>query len=121
MSSRIIGIGTDIVEIARIRLAMRSPRFLSRILTPAELRPQMTPEWFAGRWAAKEAVAKALGTHLKWHDVQILSDSNGKPYVKIKNGIASDSLLVHISISHEREYATAMVVVENGQPESDTI
>lgn len=121
MRARILGIGTDIVEIARIRSAMASPRFLSRILTEAERRPNPSAEWVAGRWAAKEAVAKAAGIDLKWHDVEIGNDESGRPFALLRRNLELGPVAVHVSISHERGYAVAMVVVESADSESDTI
>lgn len=105
----IVGIGVDLVSVARIAEAMRKPGFLPRILTEAERAYAITPAQVAGRWAAKEAVAKALGTHLKWHDVVIENDADGKPTVQLAH--ATD-LNLHVSISHERDMAVAFVVVE---------
>jgi len=121
VTSRILGIGTDVVEIERIRAAMHSPRFLDRILRPDERCPRETAEWVAGRWAAKEAVAKALGVHLKWHDVAIVSAEDGKPTVVLSDAVNNMDLTVHLSISHERSVAVAMVVVETVDLKSDTI
>lgn len=121
MSARIVGVGTDIVDVERIGRAMRSPRFLPRILRADELRANPTPEWVAGRWAAKEAVAKALGLHLKWHDVAIVAEKDGKPSVVLHNQAARDELRIHLSISHERRMAVAVVVVEAVESDSDTI
>ena len=65
----------------------------------------------AGRFAAKEAVFKALGdAQLNWRDVQILNDKQGKPYCKILNGRAK-KIDVHISISHVKNYATAFAII----------
>jgi holo-[acyl-carrier protein] synthase len=116
-----LGIGVDIVDIERIRAAMRSPRFLTRILRPDETRPCPSAEWVAGRWAAKEATAKALGIHLKWHDVAIVSGPDGKPAVQLAKRAESQNLAIHLSISHERNCAVAMVVAESVERSSDTI
>lgn len=121
MSACIVGIGTDIVDVERIRRAMRSPRFIKRILRPEELPQCPTPEWVAGRWAAKEAVAKALGVHLKWHDVAILPDADGRPTVALRDGSLERAVRVHLSISHERTVAVAVVVAEALASRSDTI
>lgn len=121
MTSRILGIGTDVVEIKRIRSAMRSPRFLERILRPDERCKRETAHWVAGRWAAKEAAAKALGVHLKWHDVAIVSAEDGKPTVVLFDAVRNQGIKVHLSISHERSVAIAMVVVETVDLKSATI
>ncbi|WP_163102434.1 holo-ACP synthase [Peribacillus alkalitolerans] len=114
----IVGIGLDIVEIDRIRnLTQRQPRFVDRILTLTEkekfegLKDGRKIEFLAGRFAAKEAFSKALGTgigkDLQFIDMEILSDERGKPYFsKPANG------KVHLSITHSHQYAAAQVVIE---------
>ena len=82
MDSRDIGI--DIVEIARIRRALeRFPRFAERIFSPAEraeAEKRVAPSaYFAGRFAAKEAVAKALGRSFAWQEVEVLGERGGRP------------------------------------------
>jgi holo-[acyl-carrier protein] synthase len=118
----IYGIGTDIVECVRIRkmIEKHGELFLRRVYTEREIsycqsRKRAT-EHFAGRWAAKEAILKALGTGwakgLAWTDVEIHHDPNGKPHVRV-GGAVKDFLKQHrvadilLSISHCRTYATA--------------
>lgn len=115
------GIGIDIIELERIeRLVKKKPRVLNRLLTQKEL-AQYTAlessrrrlEYVAGRFAAKEAFAKAKGTgigkHLSFTDIEILSTSSGAPQVTLKN---EGSATYHVSISHSREFAVAQVVIE---------
>jgi holo-[acyl-carrier protein] synthase len=114
----IVGIGLDIVEIDRIRrLTQRQPRFVDRILTITEkekfegLKDGRKMEFLSGRFAAKEAFSKALGTgigkDLQFTDMEILSDERGKPYFsKPTNG------KIHLSITHSQQYAAAQVVIE---------
>ncbi len=121
----IVGLGTDIVEIVRIgeMIDRHGEAFLNRIYTPDEIRycqkRKHCNEAFAGRWAAKEAVMKALGTGfirgIGWQDIEILSEKSGKPYVNIRGGagefakkIGVDRVL--ITISHCRAYATATAI-----------
>lgn len=118
----ILGLGNDIVEIARIKSIMGrySKRFLDRIFTPREqeycLKRKEPALHFAGRFAAKEAVVKAIGTGfsqgLTWQDFEILPNSLGKPDVFLSTSAAellgSPSLLV--SISHCDQYATAIAL-----------
>ena len=121
----IVGLGTDIVEIVRIgeMIDRHGEAFLNRIYTPEEIRycqkRKHCNEAFAGRWAAKEAVMKALGTGfirgIGWQDIEILSEKSGKPYVNIRGGagefakkIGVDRVL--ITISHCRAYATATAI-----------
>ena len=120
-----MGLGTDIVEIVRIgeMIDRHGEAFLNRIYTPDEIRycqkRKHCNEAFAGRWAAKEAVMKALGTGfvrgIGWQDIEILSEKSGKPYVNIRGGagefakkIGVDRVL--ITISHCRAYATATAI-----------
>lgn len=122
------GIGTDIIEVARIENAIEryGERFLDRIFTTKEqeycLRYQKAGRHFAGRFAAKEAVVKSLGTgfgsETSWHDIEIINDSHGKPEVILspslqkilaKKGVY---LKVSVSISHCHVYATAVAISE---------
>ena len=124
----IVGIGTDITEIERIREALdrSGDRLLARVLTKQELKllegmadPVIT---VAGRWAAKEAVAKALGTgfgaECTWQDVEILRNPQGAPFVTL-HGLGAQTAAnlgiarIHVSISHERSYAIAYAVAES--------
>jgi holo-[acyl-carrier protein] synthase len=118
----IIGIGCDIIEIDRIRKAIKNQAFVERLFTPFEieksLRFQDLAPYFAGRFAAKEALSKALGTgigsKLSWHSMEIVNDDQGKPLViwskEITNryGIAE----THLSISHSKSTAIAYAIVE---------
>lgn len=113
------GIGIDLVELARIKDAYeRNPRFAERILSENELSRFKTLsekrriEFLAGRFAAKEAYAKAngsgIGGELSFQDMEIATDENGKPYfVKPKR------VGVHVSISHSDQYAIAQVIIED--------
>ncbi|RFU60651.1 holo-ACP synthase [Peribacillus glennii] len=112
------GIGLDIIEIPRIRAILdRQPRFAERILTELEreaysgLSGSRQTEFFAGRFAAKEAFAKAMGTgigeSLSFLDITITTDQHGRPYIQ-----KPFSKGVHLSITHSREYAAAQVVIE---------
>ena len=122
----IVGIGLDLVKIARIQaLAERwQDRFLHRIYTDAERRTcleRASPyASLAGRFAAKEAVLKALGTGwsegLSWHDIQILNDGRGRPVVSVHG--KADALVrlagvthIHVSLSHDSEYAVAQAIL----------
>lgn len=110
----IYGIGTDLVEIERIKNAL-SDKFIKRILTDNEIEiynsihlEKRKLEFIAGRFACKEAVSKANGTGMNgigFKDIEILK-SNGKPVCTFKD------FLVHISISHTDKYAQAFVILE---------
>jgi len=113
----ITGIGTDICEVSRIEklLNEKGEQFIKRVLTPEEIKQkkQITPNHLAKRYAAKEAVAKALGCgigeSLSFQDIQITNQQNGKPELTVKG---KEELTFHLSISDETEYAVAMVVAE---------
>ena len=109
----VVGVGIDIVEIARIARALRRPRFTRRILTEHEEAYCTTPARVAGRWAAKEAVIKAVGTPMKPHDIEILNDPLGGPHVRIHDpNFDSARLRIYVSITHERTHAAAVAVLE---------
>jgi len=109
----IVGLGLDLVDIGRIEQAMKNPRFIFRVLTDAEREMCRTPHCVAGRWAAKEAIAKALGLALTWQEVEVLPDAMGAPTVKITNpSFDPGRLRVHVSITHERDHAAAVAVLE---------
>ena len=92
---------------------MRDDRFLERILTPAERAEVLTPERVAGRWAAKEAVAKAVGVFLRWHDVEIANLASGQPVAKVSAEACSlAGQALHVSISHVKGNAVAVAVLE---------
>lgn len=116
-------VGNDIIEISRIKKAWQrhGDRFLEKIFTAKEqaycLSKKACPErHLAGRFAAKEAIAKALGTGfgpISWLDIEIINDAQGKPIV-----VSSERLLSEfnhpqflISISHCHEYATAVAIL----------
>jgi holo-[acyl-carrier protein] synthase len=116
-------IGIDIVEISRIRALYEQygRKFLQRILTESEIaqcleKPDVAAS-IAGRFAAKEAVSKAVGSGISgevtWNSIEIINDASGKPLATFRNA----SLLerfghVRVSISHDRHSAVAMAVIE---------
>jgi holo-[acyl-carrier protein] synthase len=109
----IVGLGIDVVEIARIERAMQRPGFVRRILTPREREFSVSPAQVAGRWAAKEAVYKSLGLELGWQQVEIIPDEVGAPSVWIDSqNFDPGRLKVKVSITHERSYAAAIALVE---------
>ena len=119
----IIGIGTDIVEIERVRRAVDNEHFLRRVFTEVEInycqsRGKNSAASYAARFAAKEAFFKALGTGIvtALTDVEIRNDSRGKPEIFLEGDakILADEKNVKeifLSISHSREYATAVVIL----------
>lgn len=125
-SLNIYGIGNDIVAIDRINQTYErfGWRFIKKILTPKEqqLLPKnenIIPAYLAKRFAAKEAISKALGTGLgarfRFHDAEILKNIDGQPYVVLSDSISLQYphiAKVHISLSDEKEYAFAVCVIE---------
>jgi len=127
----IVGLGTDIIECVRIwkMIHDHGELFLQRVYTNKEIRycqsRRQAAEHFAGRWAAKEAVLKALGTGwrrgISWRDVEIRNDPSGRPRVAVRGEakeIAKKMRLndVMITISHCRTFATAFAIaVRNEQ------
>lgn len=109
----IIGVGCDITEIARIRKAMQKKGFLA-ILSEKEktlfhqYQGRRQEEWLAGRFAAKEAIFKAVHSHISCvlSDIEVLCDESGAPTCSM------DGVDVHVSISHEKEYAIAYACAE---------
>ncbi len=120
-SSSILGLGNDIIEIERIRESIKEhgSRFLERLFTPKEqaycLKHEDSATHFAGRFAAKEAISKALGLgvgrELAWKDMEILNDENGTPQVTLSQRFKNMKVLV--SISHCKHYATAVAIRTN--------
>lgn len=125
----LVGIGTDIVSVPRIeRLCARwGARFLNRIYTPAEQayceKKADRAAHLAGRFAAKEAVLKALGTGrigAGFTDVEILNDGSGRPHVFLRGRAAYTAQAkgvrrVYVSIAHEGRTAVAFAVAEGGE------
>ena len=123
----IFGIGIDIVSIKRIKRAekMHGIKFISRVYTPEEINESKkltdASHYLAGRWAAKEAVAKALktgiGSKCAWKDIEIYNEKTGSPACRLsgsalitakKIGIKN----IQVTISHERKNICAFAVIE---------
>jgi len=126
-----LGHGIDLVPAARIHgmLEEHGPRFLDRCFTPEEQRyasgnRKRYHEHLAGRFAAKEAVLKVLGTgwsgKVSWTDIEIVRESSGQPTVRLEGECARIAGLLgivrwHVSISHIETHATASAVGEDGR------
>jgi holo-[acyl-carrier protein] synthase len=113
----ILGTGVDITEVKRLRQAVEKwgDAFLGRIFTENELEQAKKRvslyQHLAGRFAAKEAVFKALGDlRLNWKDLEILNDKDGRPLCKILNPRIKKAD-IQISISHVKNYAVANAIV----------
>lgn len=116
------GIGSDIIEVDRIQAAMNrhGERFLQRIFSAEEIRycssHQDAARHFAGRFAAKEAIVKALGTGFRqgvtWQDIEILNDRLGKPEVILTARLLElcGNAPIMVTISHCKQYATATAI-----------
>jgi holo-[acyl-carrier protein] synthase len=116
------GLGNDIIEIERVRQSIErhGQHFLNRLFTPREqdycYKFKDPVPHFAGRFAAKEAIAKALGTgfgaEVSWHDIEILGDESGKPTVHFSETAKKrfNHPRVLVSISHSASHATAVAI-----------
>lgn len=125
MNNLILGLGTDIIEIERIRQSIdkHGHRFISRIFTPKEqdycLKHKDPIPHFAARFSAKEAIAKALGTgfskDVAWQDIEIVNDASGKPIVYFSTRLQKKTMGTYmlLSISHCKLYATATALWAN--------
>ena len=115
----IVGVGVDVVEVQRLARALeRTPGLADRLFTPAERDRSL--ESLAARFAAKEAVAKALGAPggLHWHDAEVVSEDSGRPVLHVTGTVAAAAEAQgvrawHLSLSHDGGIATAMVVAES--------
>lgn len=123
----IVGLGIDLVEIARIKALYErhGERFLRRILTAAEreyvLLHRDPSARLAGRWAAKEAASKALGTGIsggiRWTDIEIVNDPSGAPKLVLhakarEQATRLNAATFHISVTHCEGIAMAQVILE---------
>ena len=117
-----MGIGTDIVSVARIKMMLdrHGERFLARCFRPGEI-VSSAPASVAGRWAAKEAFLKALGADVRgipYRNIEVVKSVHG-PVKLVLHGRAGDALSaaggdgIHLTISHEREFAVATVIIES--------
>jgi holo-[acyl-carrier protein] synthase len=122
----IVSVGIDVVLVERfVRAIERTPLLSDRLFSAAERATQSgnprSPESLAARFAAKEAVAKALGAPggLHWHDCEVVTDSDGRPWLTVSGTVAAVAAergirRWHLSLSHDGGIASAMVVAEDG-------
>ena len=114
----IVGVGIDVVDVDRfMRTLERSPSLRERVFTPLEaVKP---PASLAARFAAKEALAKALGAPggMHWHDAEVQTDETGRPWLEITGTVAAQASRLgvqnlHLSLSHDAGIASAVVILE---------
>lgn len=123
----ILGLGTDITEVARIAASLEKfgDSFLNRILRPQEIAYcrsyQQPAQYVAARFAAKEAISKAFGTgigaQLGWHDMEVCRQESGAPFVVLHDGgkilfASRGAKQLLLSLSHTHNYATAVAILE---------
>lgn len=112
------GVGIDVADVARFAASLeRTPGLRDRLFTPREA--QRPPASLAARFAAKEALAKALGAPagLAWHDAEVLNEETGRPRFELRGSVAARAAelgieQVHLSLSHDAGIASAVVVLE---------
>jgi holo-[acyl-carrier protein] synthase len=114
----IVGVGIDVVDVERFMKTLeRTPGLRDRVFTETEARKP--PASLAARFAAKEALAKALGAPagMQWHDAEIRTDDTGRPWLEITGTVAEKAAQLgvqsmHLSLSHDAGIASAVVVLE---------
>ncbi len=122
----IVGIGTDIIDVNRIhRVIERNPAFVTKVFTPREIdycnAKAAKAQSFAARFAAKEALMKALGTGwamgISWQDIEVMNNTEGKPVLHLSGAALAragelGANIWHLSLSHEKDCALAFVILE---------
>jgi holo-[acyl-carrier protein] synthase len=115
----ILGVGIDVVDVERFGATLaRTPRLVQRLFTIEEQRRPLAS--LAARFAAKEALAKALGApgDLSWHDAEVITDESGRPWLEVRGTVQDRADLLgvkrlHLSLSHDAGIASAVVVLED--------
>ena len=115
----VIGVGIDVVDIERFGESLtRTPGLSDRLFTPTEASRPLAS--LAARFAAKEALAKALGAPvgMHWHDAEVVSEDSGRPLLEIRGSVAARAAELgvahlHLSLSHDAGIASAVVVLES--------
>ena len=126
---KILGIGVDIVENSRIKKSLKNNQFINRIFTSSEIllgkKIKNKVAYYSKRFAAKEAFSKSIGTgfrdNLNFKDISVVNDKFGKPYFVITDKIKKiikkqfkiSSFNFFISISDEKKYSVAYVILQN--------
>jgi holo-[acyl-carrier protein] synthase len=113
----VLGVGIDVVEISRFEAAIaRTPSLLTRLFVPAEA--VLNAQSLAARFAAKEALSKALGApgNLEWHDAEVVSLASGQPTMVLRGtclarAVELGGTTTHLSLSHDGDIATAILIL----------
>ena len=124
---KLFGVGTDIIQVNRLKKSLKKKPFLSRIYSKEEIlkckRSKVNSNCFAKRFAAKEAFSKALGTGISkgisFNEIVILNEKSGKPYIKLINKtkkiverkLKKKIYKISLSIADEKDYAVAFVTI----------
>ena len=124
---KLFGIGTDIIQVNRLKKSLNKKPFLSRIYSKEEIikckRSKINSNCFAKRFAAKEAFSKALGTGISkgisFNEIVVLNEKSGKPYIKLINKtkkiverkLKKKTYNISLSIADEKDYAVAFVTI----------
>ena len=114
----IVGVGIDVCDVSRFALSVtRTPAMIARLFTPAEAARPVASQ--AARFAAKEALAKALGapSGMSWLDAEIVTADDGRPHFQITGTVAARAAAlgvetIHVSLSHDAGIASAVVICE---------
>jgi holo-[acyl-carrier protein] synthase len=115
----IVGVGVDLVDVARFERALtKTPRLLDRLFAPGER--DLPVRSLAARFAAKEALIKAVGhsTEFRWHDMEVVSNEHRNPEFSVSGGVAAalaeiGASSIHLSMTHDGGTAMAFVVAES--------
>ena len=124
---KLFGVGTDIIQVNRLKKSLNKKLFLSRIYSKEEIskckRSKVNSNCFAKRFAAKEAFSKALGTGISrgisFNEIVVLNEKSGKPYIKLINKtkkiverkLKKKIYKISLSIADEKDYAVAFVTI----------
>ena len=124
---KLFGVGTDIIQVNRLKKSLKKKPFLSRIFSKEEIlkckRSKVNSNCFAKRFAAKEAFSKALGTGISkgisFNEIVVLNEKSGKPYIKLINKtkkiverkLKKKIYKISLSIADEKDYAVAFVTI----------
>lgn len=114
----VLGVGIDVCDIERFGASLeRTPGLRERLFTPDEVTRPLAS--LAARFAAKEALAKALGAPvgMSWQDAEVVSESSGRPRFEVRGTVAAQvaalgAATIHVSLSHDAGVASAVVVLE---------